>query len=160
MKREWNEVEDDFLIKNYKSGNMNKREIAEVLGRTFYSVKKRVTVLGIRYMEDIVIPEGYARCSKCKGILPIDNFTKSPKGSLKINSWCKTCTHAKYLQSIMSNNENKEIIISKVCKNCGAKKPISEFWKSCRSKDGHAPTCKVCSNAQDRQRKSKKVKVL
>lgn len=42
---------------------------------------------------------------------------------------------------------------SKVCRGCGVDKPIGEFNKRARSKDGYRPTCRACDhlvrNGQD-----------
>ena len=40
----------------------------------------------------------------------------------------------------------------KICTECGEWKPISEFHKKLYSRDGHRPTCKVCTNASNKQR--------
>lgn len=37
--------------------------------------------------------------------------------------------------------------MNKFCKNCNTEKPIENFSKHCRSKDGFANDCKVCSEA-------------
>lgn len=31
------------------------------------------------------------KCSKCKRLLPLNNFPYHPKTKLKVNSWCKRC---------------------------------------------------------------------
>jgi transposase-like protein len=33
---------------------------------------------------------------------------------------------------------------SKVCRDCGVAKAVTEFWMSKASRDGRAPYCKVC----------------
>ena len=42
--------------------------------------------------------------------------------------------------------------ITKICCNCGQEKPIDEFVKDNRKKDGHSTLCKECKRARDRKR--------
>lgn len=35
-------------------------------------------------------------------------------------------------------------VLSKRCSKCGATKPLSEFYKNCKSPDNHRPDCKAC----------------
>jgi 5-methylcytosine-specific restriction endonuclease McrA len=37
---------------------------------------------------------------------------------------------------------------SKVCNGCGIKKPLSEYYKAAKGKDGHRGKCKVCDNTR------------
>lgn len=38
--------------------------------------------------------------------------------------------------------------MNKTCTKCGVNKPVSEFYKFCRSKDGLAYECKECSKSR------------
>lgn len=39
------------------------------------------------------------------------------------------------------------MIAEKMCTKCKVVKPITEFYKNCRSKDGYAWNCKQCCKA-------------
>ena len=43
-------------------------------------------------------------------------------------------------------------LVTKICKKCGQAKPIEEFSKDARSRDGHSMYCKDCT--RDISRKS------
>jgi superfamily II helicase len=52
---------------------------------------------------------------------------------------------------------------TKVCRHCGQEKPISEFYPSKKTKDGHDSWCKECKKADNRlsaKRVSASVKTL
>ena len=40
----------------------------------------------------------------------------------------------------------------KTCSRCGETKPLEEFVKDNRRKDGHATICKECRRKKDRER--------
>ena len=42
--------------------------------------------------------------------------------------------------------------ITKICCNCGQEKPIDEFVKDNRRKDGHSTLCKECKRARDKKK--------
>lgn len=44
----------------------------------------------------------------------------------------------------------------KRCTKCGEEKPLNEFYREARSKDGHKAWCKACSNASDRARRRRR----
>ena len=44
----------------------------------------------------------------------------------------------------------------KTCIDCGAGKPLSEFYKNARMKDGHLNSCKACRRAYQRERDAEK----
>ena len=46
-------------------------------------------------------------------------------------------------------------IITKICCQCGEEKPLEEFVKDNRRKDGHSTLCKECKRARDRERYAK-----
>ena len=45
-----------------------------------------------------------------------------------------------------------ENVITKTCNKCGETKPLDEFVKDNRRKDGHRPLCKECKRKEDRER--------
>ncbi len=44
----------------------------------------------------------------------------------------------------------------KRCTKCGEEKPLNEFYREARSKDGYKAWCKACSNASDRARRRRR----
>lgn len=38
----------------------------------------------------------------------------------------------------------------KACSKCGESKPLTEFFRHAKSKDGHRPDCKLCKSAKNR----------
>jgi hypothetical protein len=46
-------------------------------------------------------------------------------------------------------------ILSKVCYRCGEDKPIFEFWRDSKNKDGYCTLCKECSKATQRVSRKK-----
>lgn len=53
-------------------------------------------------------------------------------------------------------NIKMEEIVTKVCTACGKEKPLSDFGKCSREKDGHLYRCKECTNKQQREYGKKK----
>ena len=49
---------------------------------------------------------------------------------------------------------------SKVCSCCKIEKPLSEFGKNARNKDGHDYYCKDCRNKKQRERLAKEANTL
>lgn len=47
----------------------------------------------------------------------------------------------------------------KRCSCCKEKKPLSDFYKQAKSKDGHSYWCKLCSKDNSRRYKNKKTDV-
>ena len=45
--------------------------------------------------------------------------------------------------------------ITKICCSCGEEKPLEEFTKDNRRKDGHSTLCKKCKRERDRERYNK-----
>lgn len=57
------------------------------------------------------------------------------------------------LEPLMDKTGGKE---SKVCRKCGTEKPLSEFCKNHRYKDGHQNVCKACCNEMTKQARRQK----
>mgnify|MGYP003414767032 CR=1 FL=1 len=52
----------------------------------------------------------------------------------------------------------EEIKTTKVCTKCGIEKPISDFGKYSRNKDGLSVVCKECTNKKQREYLNKALK--
>lgn len=49
---------------------------------------------------------------------------------------------------------------TKTCNTCGVEKPLTEFHKNGRAKDGHLGTCKQCVSKYQRERYAAKGNTL
>jgi len=63
-------------------------------------------------------------------------------------SFCRKCAHIKVqLESSALKNSTKfsqASLLEKVCKDCGERKPLREFYMSSRTQDGKTSSCKNC----------------
>ena len=96
------------------------------------------------------------RCSKCKQVLPLERFSKrkdSPDGRVYK---CKDCVSegrsTKRVQPRTDEEIHSDILDgSKVCRTCGERKSMKEYFKQHKSVDLHAHHCKQCvSGATDK----------
>ena len=62
------------------------------------------------------------------------------------SSYCKPCqsTYYKAYNTAMKAADAKVVIMSKVCRDCGLDKPVSQFGKRSISPDKHNIYCKPC----------------
>ena len=62
----------------------------------------------------------------------------------------------------MMNEENENtVIVSKTCTTCLKEKPLTDFRRQSKNKDGLKYTCKECDDKRARMRyKTKKTKIL
>jgi len=87
-------------------------------------------------------------CAKCNKNLDITNFYRDYTATTKVSfrSKCKICC-SKQTAERKKHNKDEKINI-KVCNNSGGcgggEKPINEFFKSTRHKDGYFNFCKEC----------------
>jgi len=117
-------------------------------------------------------------CSHCSSNKPVGEFHKDKNSKDGRTSWCKVCTKGymkrytvkKELQKVeidvkvdmawspeeMREEYSEELsevnaIAYKTCTKCNSMKPLSEYHKNKKSKDGHATQCKECKNAARRK---------
>jgi hypothetical protein len=90
-----------------------------------------------------VIQKTCKSCSETKLVSEFHNLSKSPD---KKNPYCKICQNA-----IVFKNEEKYILYGpthfpdkKACSSCKDIKPISQFPKNKRRRDGYHSFCKPC----------------
>jgi len=85
-------------------------------------------------------------CSVCKIEKSFDNFHKNTKTSDGHTFRCKTCTSAYYKGYNASRKaaHARVEVMSKVCRDCGLEKPISQFGRRENSLDKHNIYCKPC----------------
>ena len=83
-------------------------------------------------------------CSKCNTQKDIEEFHKSTDNGYQ--AWCRDCYSAYYkaYNREMKASEAKIHVESKVCLECGLKKPRSQFGKREHSPDKLLSYCKPC----------------
>lgn len=92
--------------------------------------------------------DGYTamkKCSFCKQMKPFTEFNISNKGD-GFQYTCKHCSRAYYKAYNTARKAAKATVIvdAKVCRDCGLKKPISQFGKKSNVPDKHQIYCKPC----------------
>lgn len=148
MLKKWTDEEIEFLKKHYPYEDTD--YIAETLNRPINGITNKATKLGIKKYKE-TLPEGYKRCSKCKKILPINEFYIN-KNRNKPYSNCKSCDRKRnkmYLEKKLNKNKTKInnnstiTIKEKKCAKCGKILSIDNFGKR-RNNNGFQSYCKQC----------------
>lgn len=91
------------------------------------------------------------RCSRCKETKPVDQFSSYRKNKDGLGSWCKSCANEH--GRVRSANLNYEIdptLREKYCSRCKETKPVGEFDRQRRSRDGLQPRCRACMKEVNR----------
>ncbi len=94
------------------------------------------------FQEELFGPDQYTRlCSFCRGEFPRSSeFFPDGHCNDGMASFCRKCAHLKVqLKSSAKNIGTKfshENLLDKVCKECGERKSLREFYMSSHSKDG------------------------
>ena len=155
--KRYTDIEDQFLL-DYPDAPI--KELAEALGRTTKSVIARRGRLGIPKNKP-QLPEGMAKCSRCKQILPKSDFSKAKTKKNKIGCYCKKCdaqrTRERKLRALNNISKEKEEFANKikdklfVCPSCNKEKPGSDYFIIAQKENGkivkfrRAAYCKECN---------------
>lgn len=95
-----------------------------------------------------------AYCVKCERWKALQDFQKDTRYKSGVNSWCKRCNldrKIEYRKTHPKIQRRKDIIDGKnCCAKCHIWKPISEFSKSKKAKNGLYPYCHPCDNEKKR----------
>lgn len=85
-------------------------------------------------------------CTSCNIQKPFDEFYKNNKTSDRLTQKCKSCQKAYYKGYNASRKaaQARYEVKSKVCRQCGLEKPISQFGKKTTSLDKYNIYCKPC----------------
>lgn len=86
-------------------------------------------------------------CSKCQTDKALSEFNKNSTGYGDGHMYyCKACQKAYYkaYMDAMKDAEPTVKVSSKVCRECGLEKPISQFGKKSTSPDKHQIYCRPC----------------
>ena len=100
--------------------------------------------------EELFGPEQYTRlCNFCRGEFPRSaEFFPDGRCNDGMASFCRKCAHLRVqLKSSakkMGTKFPQTSLLEKVCKDCGERKPLREFYMSSHSKDGKTSSCKNC----------------
>ncbi len=102
----------------------------------------------------VQIINGEKPCSKCRRVLPLNNFHKDPDIKCGYRGTCKDCRTAQHLTgSVLPSH--------KCCAVCNQVLPIGRFSKRSVSNDGYHHKCGDCLRAYDRtQRRKQRAKGL
>lgn len=93
-------------------------------------------------------------CPRCKQEKPLSNFSRNIRMKDGLSSYCKRCCNEnakEYISKIIHGGIKKITRPIKRCPFCKQDKPISEFYETNRSVDGHTGYCKDCSNAKTKE---------
>lgn len=87
-------------------------------------------------------------CTKCKIEKPISEFHKKLSSKDGFQSRCKECFKNRPSKQYDINIVNEHIKkgTRKTCCKCEVEKPVTEFHKDKKSKDGYNTQCKECRN--------------
>ena len=100
--------------------------------------------------EELFGLEQYTRlCSFCRGEFPRSaEFFPDGRCNDGMASFCRKCAHLRVqLKSSakkMGAKFSQASLLEKVCKDCGERKPLREFYMSSHSQDGKTSSCKNC----------------
>ena len=100
--------------------------------------------------EELFGQEQYTRlCSFCRGEFPRSaEFFPDGRCNDGMASFCRKCSHLRVqLKSSVKKTDTKfsqASLLEKVCKDCGERKPLREFYMSSHSQDGKTSSCKNC----------------
>lgn len=104
---------------------------------------------------DVTVKE--KKCSKCREIKNIDDFSYSINQKDGFNHTCKVCSNIqnKIFNEIYKNKIDKTSRISKICFKCKIEKEITLFPKETKSPDGYSYKCKKCHIQNTKERRNK-----
>jgi hypothetical protein len=166
----WSKEELRLLKKLYPSNTA--KQIGELIGRSVWSVRKKVEVLGLskrfRYEDSHRVVKGTKekRCRKCRKWRRESQFfgDRSNKDGLKI--YCKTCDteaqreyrhkRVKEVREYLRFEERHQSvrgIKQKLCNCCKQWKVETSFHKCSHARDGLALSCKECANERASERR-------
>ena len=100
--------------------------------------------------EELFGPEQYTRlCSFCRGEFPRSaEFFPDGRCNDGMASFCRKCAHLRVqLKSSakkMGTKFSQASLLEKVCKDCGERKRLQEFYMSSLLQDGKTSSCKNC----------------
>ena len=100
--------------------------------------------------EELFGPEQYTRlCSFCRGEFPRSaEFFPDGRCNDGMASFCRKCAHLRVQLKSSAKKLEMEIsqssLLEKLCKDCGERKSLRDFYMSSHSQDGKTSSCKNC----------------
>ena len=99
------------------------------------------------------------KCSNCFQEKLFSEFNNNKNTKDGLQPYCRPCHSAYYkaYNASMKDAQPRLVVQSKVCRDCGLEKPISQFGKRAVSPDKHNIYCKPCwrQRSYASQRKAK-----
>lgn len=97
------------------------------------------------------------KCSNCLIEKSVTEFNVSKAGTDGFYNYCKPCAKAYYKAYNASRKDAEQSVWvdSKVCRECGLKKPISQFGLKSNLPDKHNIYCKPCNRSKSYASRSK-----
>lgn len=84
-------------------------------------------------------------CSRCKLVKPVDQFSPYRTSKDGLCSWCKSCANEHSRERGRKlNYDVDQTIRDKYCSRCKETKPVGEFDRQRRSRDGLQTRCRTC----------------
>ena len=155
MAKRWTDEEIQFLKFAYPNKDFTPSEIAKELSRSYQSICSKARNLGLNVYEEN-LPKGFKRCCRCHVVFPVNLFytDKSTKDGYCCR--CKECDKERMIKT--RSIREKESIREKKCLKCKNVKPVNEFTKRLRNKDGLDSYCKECNKIAKEKSKLKLLK--
>jgi len=97
-----------------------------------------------------VLINGVKTCFACKKSKNFDDFSNTTNNIDGKCSYCKECSNKKQKEAKNKKGQRPKYepssdITEKCCSMCDKTKPVNEFWKCKREKDGYNPHCAECT---------------
>lgn len=140
----WNEQELAYLREHYEDGPLTSQQIADHLGRSLCATKAKASKIGLKYKSKARYGDGTKQCTRCKALLPYEEFYTNNKNKDGYDCACKTCEALRGAKKREVAKKNKLLPATKVCCRCKIEKPNTEFYKSSINATGLGSWCKAC----------------
>ena len=90
------------------------------------------------------VTENKKKCTKCFKLLPLTDYYLDRTAITKVGYFAKCKTCCKEYQDKKKKNSVDTNVTEKTCSICNQNKPVTEYYKSYRHKDGYFKWCGKC----------------
>lgn len=108
------------------------------------------------------------RCTSCGGEKPTKEFLPTPFSTDGLIDACKSCVYAGAERDRRDREQRRREaeakkaaraptptgVVTKACRSCGVAKPLDQYSRHGKSKDGHRHVCKPCDAAARAKRRA------